>query len=86
MASTNWNHVDHETTRQVLSGQRVDAGSIEQAIEFANQCLQADQHNEDVLHETYHVRASAVEEAETSFIEHDNIEEAVRELRRFWSI
>jgi hypothetical protein len=83
---TDWNHVDHELTRKVLTGALVDPGSIETAIDFANQCLQADQHNEDVTHETYHVRASALEEAETSFTEHDDIEEAVRELRRFWSI
>lgn len=86
MAPPNWDHVDDQNTRMVLTGALVDAGSIERAIDFANQCLQADQHNESVLHETYHVRASALEEAEVSFLEHDDIEEAVRELRRFWSI
>jgi hypothetical protein len=86
MTPPNWNHVDHELTRKVLVGALADAGSIEQAIEFANQCLQADQHNEDVAHETYHARANALEEAEVSFLEHDDIEEAVRELRRFWSV
>lgn len=86
MTPPNWDHVDHELTRKVLAGELVDAGSIEQAINFANQCLQADQHNEDVAHETYRVRANALEEAEVSFLEHDDIEEAVRELRRFWSV
>ena len=86
MTPPNWDHVDDQTTRLVLTGALTDPGSIEAAIEFANQCLQADQHNEDVMHETYHVRANALEEAEVSFVEHDDIEEAVRELRRFWSI
>ena len=86
MAPPNWDHVDHEVTRKVLAGALVDPTNIETAIDFANECLQADQHNEDVAHETYHVRASALEEAEVSFHEHDDIEEAVRELRRFWSV
>jgi len=86
MTPPNWDHVDDENTRNVLAGKLFDSGSVETAIDFANQCLQADQHNEDVTHETYHVRADAIREASSSFFEHDDIDEAVRELRRFWSI
>lgn len=86
MTPPNWNHVNHELTRRVLAGELVDENSIYNAIHFADECLQADQHNEDVAYETYRVRANALEEATVSFNEHDDIEEAVRELRRFWSV
>lgn len=86
MTPPNWYHVDHELTRKVLAGELVDAGSIEQAINFAGDCLLADSNNRDVPHEVYHARAHALVEANESYIEHDDIEEAVRELRRFWSV
>ncbi len=86
MTPPNWDHVDHELTRKVLAGELVDENSIYGAIHFANECLQADQHNRDVSHEVFSSRSRALEEAAVSFNEHDDIEEAVRELRRFWSI
>jgi hypothetical protein len=86
MTPTNWDHVDHQITREVLEQKSVDEDSICQALTFANQCLQADQHNEDVTDKMYTSRANALSEAEESWNLHGDTEETIVELRRFWSV
>jgi hypothetical protein len=86
MTPPNWDHVDHEITREVLEQKSIDEDSICQALTFAEQCLQADQHNEDVTHEMYHARASAAEEASECWNELGDTEATIEALRRFWSI
>ena len=86
MTQPNWNHVDHELTREVLEQKSIDEDSICQALTFADECLQADQDNEDVKHGVYHQRACALEDASESWNEHGDTEATIEALRRFWSI
>lgn len=86
MTPPNWNHIDHKITREVLEQESIDEDSICQALTFANQCLQADQHNENVKHKWYHSRASALEEAEEAWNQHGDTPGTIEALRRFWSV
>lgn len=81
----NWNHVDDATTRSVLEGTTVNEENIQAAIEFAEQCLQADQENDDVGVSTYHARATALTAADM-FWQIPCIAGTVANLRVFWSI
>lgn len=85
MTPPNWDHVDDQNTRLVLAGALTDPSNIEQAIIFADQCLQADQHNEDVTRETYKARSVALDAAE-AFWQLPSIAGTVANLRVFWSI
>ena len=86
MTPPNWNHVDHTITREVLTQQSIDEDSICQALTFANECLQADQHNEDVTKKMYYARVNALTDAEESWNEHGDTLETIEALRRFWSV
>jgi len=82
--TTNWNHVDDDLTREVLEGKRAGAHSIDMALEFAEQCLQADQHNEEVTDKMYSVRAAALAAAEGCWHLMNDTEGTIAALRRFW--
>lgn len=84
MTTINWDHVDHDTTREVLEGKRIDEDGICQALTFAMQCCQADQHNEDIPFEVLTTRGAAYEEADEWWNAEGNTEETVAALRRFW--
>lgn len=86
MTPPNWDHVDHETTREVLEQKSIDEDSICQALTFADQCLQADQHNENVKHEWYHARASALDDASECWNELGDLAGTIEALKRFWSV
>ena len=81
-----YDHVDCQVTREVLSYDRLDDFSISYALQFANQCCQADQHNEDVSFEVAQCRVDAVDDALTYWSEHKNKDATVAALQRFWSV
>jgi hypothetical protein len=86
MTTPNWNHVDHQITREVLEQKSIDEDSICQALSFADESLQADQHNEDVKHDWYHLRALALEDAIECWNELGDTTATIGALRRFWSV
>ncbi len=81
----NWNHVDHETSRRVLAGETLNEFDITEALAFANDCLNEDYENEDVSHEVYDARCAALLAADYHWDE-GNLERAVINLRKFWSV
>lgn len=81
----NWDHVTDQITRDVLDGKLTDEDSLEHALEFADQCLQADRQNEDVSLDSYYIRAVALDEAEVSCRLHGDVPETVKELKKFWA-
>lgn len=52
----NYSHIDHKVTRDVLLSVSTDRVSIVDALSFADECLQTDQHNEDVTEKMYCIR------------------------------
>jgi hypothetical protein len=82
--TTNWNHVDDDLTREVLEGKRTDDASITKVLEFAEQCLQADQHNEEVTDKIYSVRAAAIVAAYECWHFMRDTEGTLTALRFFW--
>lgn len=85
MTPLNWDHVDDQKTRLVLAGTLTDPSSVEQAIIFADQCLQDDKRNEGVTFETYKARSVALDAAE-AFWQLPSIAGTVANLRVFWSV
>ena len=85
MTPPNWNHVDHEITREVLEGKRTDGDSMNEALSFAMQCCQADIINEDVTDKMFYERAKAYDLAFIAHYEGDLVR-TTEALRRFWSI
>lgn len=81
-----WDHVDHEVTRDVLAGIYYDDDSVADALSFAEQCCQADQHNEFVTDEMYRARCEALEEALAWWNDEGNADKTVDSLRQFWSV
>lgn len=86
MEMNGWDHVDHKITREVLSQVSLDDDSICQALSFAMQCNQADQHNEEVSFEILQARCEAYENAELAWNEEGDLNGTVEYLRRFWSV
>lgn len=82
----NWNHVDHQITREVLEQKAIDEDSICQALTFAEQCLQADEHNEDVTAEMMSARSDALEDASHAWNEEGDVLGCIDALRKFWSV
>ena len=82
----NFDHIDHQITREVLAQKSIDEDSICQALTFADECLQADQHNEDVSHKTYDARAAALDEASECWNELGDAEGCIEALRQFWNV
>lgn len=82
---TTWDHVTDGNTLGILLGNYCDSDSIADALGWAEQCLQADQHNEDVTDKMYSARASALAEADECWNEHADTDGTVQALRRFWS-
>lgn len=81
-----FNHVDDKITRGVLLHTSTDEDSICHALDFAAQCLQADQHNEDVSFEVYASRVIAFESACDWWNEEARLDKTVESLQDFWSI
>lgn len=81
-----YDHVDDELTRNVLNKVSTDALSITLALSFADQCLQADQHNEDVPYEVYDMRAEHLEDARECWLVDDDVEQTIVALRLFWEV
>ena len=81
-----YDHVDDEITRDVLNQVNTDADSIEKALDFAMQCLQADQHNEDVSYEVYNMRAEHLLDAFDCWLVENDVEQTVIALRLFWEV
>ena len=86
MTPPNWNHVDHELTRQVLEQKLIDDESIAQALDFADECLAGDKTHEDVTKEMYHARAAAIDDAAESWHLHGDMPATIEALKRFWSV
>lgn len=82
---SNFDHVDDANTRAVLAGD-LSEDAICQALTWANQCCQADQHNEDVSFEMQAARAEALENAEYEWNEEGDAFECVEHLKQFWSV
>jgi len=81
-----YNHVDDKTTRSVLMMASTDAASIAEALSFADQCLQADQHNEGVPYEVYDMRAEHLQDAHDTWDEDGDVQQTVIALRLFWEV
>ena len=81
-----YDHVDDKNTRLVLMGFSTDAASIYEALSFADQCLQADQHNEDVPYEVYDMRAEHLMDARDTWNEERDVEQTIIALRLFWEV
>jgi hypothetical protein len=81
-----YDHVDDEMTREVLQSIRTDIASITEALSFADQCLQADQHNEDVPHDVYDMRAEHLMDAYDTWLESGDVEQTIIALRLFWEV
>jgi hypothetical protein len=81
-----YDYVDDEITRLVLIGVSKDAASIEEALSFGDQCLQADQHNEDVSYEVYDMRAEHLQDARDTWDEQHDVEQTIIALRLFWEV
>lgn len=80
-----YDHVDDKITCDVLNQVNTDALNITLALSFADQCLQADQHNEDVSYEVYDMRAEHLQDAHDCWLE-DDVEQTVIALRLFWEV
>lgn len=81
-----YDHVDDKITRDVLNQVNTDALNITLALDFADQCLQADQHNEDVPYEVYDMRAEHLMDARDCWLEDGDVEQTVIALRLFWEV
>lgn len=81
-----YDHVDDKITRDVLNQVNTDALNITLALDFAMQCLQADQHNEDVSYEVYDMRAEHLMDARDTWDEQHDVEQTIIALRLFWEV
>jgi hypothetical protein len=81
-----YDHVDDQITRDVLNLGWADEVNITLALSFADQCLQADQHNEDVPHEVYDMRAEHLMDAYDTWHEIGDVEQSIIALRLFWEV
>jgi hypothetical protein len=86
MTTLNWNHVDHQITREVLAHPSPSEEDIRQALNFANECLQADQHNEDVSGKVYYARGAALTEADARWHIQGDAPGTIEALKKFWSV
>ena len=82
----NFDHIDHQITREVLALKSIDEDSICQALTFAEECLQADQHNEDVQYAIYDIRDAALEDAKERWNAEGDIDGCIDSLRQFWAV
>ncbi len=80
----NYSHIDHKVTRDVLLSVTTDKASIEDALSFADECLQADQHDEDVTEKMYRIRASALQSAYDRWEENGDVIGTIESLKVFW--
>ena len=81
-----YDHVDDKITRDVLNQVNTDALNITLSLDFAMQCLQADQHNEDVSYEVYGMRAEHLLDAFDCWLVDNDVEQTVIALRLFWGV
>jgi len=83
---TMFNHVDDKLTRDVLTLMSTDEASVAYALDFADQCLQADQHNEEVSFEVYDMRAMYLENAHASWTNQKDLGKTIVSLQSFWNV
>jgi hypothetical protein len=81
-----FDHVDDKLTRDVLTLAATDGASVDYALDFANQCLQADQHNEEVSFEVYDMRAMHLENAHSLWVNQKDLGKTVVSLQSFWNV
>lgn len=79
-----FDHVDDKLTREILTLVLTDGLSVDYALGFADQCLQADQHNEDVSFEVYNIRAESLAKAHFSWAESRDTLGTIKHLQAFW--
>ena len=73
-----YDHVNDKITRDVLNQVNTDADSIEKALDFSMQCLQADV--------PYDMRTEHLLDARDFWLEQDDAEQTIIALRLFWEV
>jgi hypothetical protein len=81
-----WSHVDHEASRQVLSGMSTNHDDIDVAFGYARECLSADENNPDVDHDLWSAREDLLNDGLWQWDDHHDTYGAITMLRAFWSL
>ncbi len=81
----NFDHVQDEHTLRVLRAERPTEKELCEALEFAGECLSADEEDEDVSIEVWNARAEALDDV-LQGIEGGDLIAAHAALRKFWSV
>ena len=80
----NYDHITHELTRDVLSGNAIDRINLLICIDHAADCLEADARDEDVSIEVLSAREKHLQDASDEWA-NEYIGKSVDALRNFWN-